>query len=60
MSKTRNFELDYIEIANPSSPDLRDNVKNVLDNSASYSAAVESIDAGTGTYKIVLQGKLKK
>lgn len=51
--------LDYIEISNPSSKDLKKNVSNILKNSKTYSAAVASLDNSTGTYKIILQGTLK-
>ncbi|KAA3613910.1 MAG: hypothetical protein DWQ05_16690 [Calditrichaeota bacterium] len=60
MSKRTLSDLDYIEISQPSSPDLRENVQSILQNSAKYSAAVASLDSGTGTYEIVLKGRLKK
>ncbi len=60
MSKCILSDLDYIEISKPSSPDLRENVQNILQNSTRYSAAVASLDSGTGTYEIVLKGRLKK
>lgn len=60
MLKINLSDLDYIEISQPSSPDLRENVQNILRNSTKYSAAVTSLDNGTGVYEIVLKGKLKK
>ncbi|KAA3657554.1 MAG: hypothetical protein DWQ10_13030 [Calditrichaeota bacterium] len=60
MNKNNLSELDYIEISQPSSPDLRENVHNILRDSTNYSAAVTRLDNGTGVYEIVLKGKLKK
>lgn len=55
--KTRIF--DVLEITPPSSPVLKDNLSNLLDGSDKLSAVVESLDPATGTYRILLQGKLR-
>jgi len=55
--KTRAF--DVLEITPPSSPVLKENLDNILDDSDKLNAVVESIDTATGTYRILLHGKLR-
>jgi len=55
--KTRIF--DVLEITPPSSPVLKENLGDLLDGSDTLNAVVESLDPATGTYRILLQGKLR-
>lgn len=55
--KTRIF--DVLEITSPSSPVLKENLGDLLDGSDKLNAVVESLDPATGTYRILLQGKLR-
>ena len=58
MSRFHTMDLDYLEILPSSSNALKEGVQAILNQSVSYSAAIESVDEKTGTYKIVLQGTL--
>lgn len=58
MPRYRTTDLDYLEILPASSSALKDRVQTILNQSISFSAAIASLDAKTGTYKIVLQGTL--
>jgi len=58
MQRFRTTDLDYLEILPASSNALKERVKNILNQSISYSAAIASMDSQTGTYKIILQGTL--
>lgn len=55
----QNSDLDYLEILPASTDALRAEMQTLLEHSASYSAAIASLDRKTGTYKIILQGKLR-
>jgi hypothetical protein len=55
--KTRAF--DVLEITPPSSPILKANLENILEESDKLNAVIESIDPTTGAYRILLQGKLR-
>lgn len=56
MHRTRT--LDYLEILPPSSLALKEEVKTILENSRTLSAAIMSLNKESGSYKIVLQGSL--
>ena len=58
MSKFKTVELDFLEIATPSSSDLKKHVKRVLDESTTWKAAIAGLDPETGAYEIVLKGTL--
>ena len=58
MQHVPNSNLDYLEILPPSSAALKEEVESILNKSESYSAAIKSIDKKTGTYQIILQGRL--
>ena len=55
--KTRIF--DVLEITPPSSPVLKENLDDLFDGSDKLNAVVESLDPATGSYRILLQGKLR-
>lgn len=55
---TQAFQLDYLEIEPASSKALKDNVREILDQSRSYSAAIAGHNNKTGEYEIVIKGKL--
>jgi len=55
--KTRDF--DVLEITPPSSPILKEKLDDILDGSDQLNAVIESVDTATGTYRILLQGKLR-
>jgi len=55
--KTRAF--DFLEITPSSSPVLKAKLSDIIDDSDKWNAAIESVDTVTGTYRIILQGKLR-
>jgi hypothetical protein len=54
---TRDF--DFLEITPPSSPILKEKLDDILGDSDQLNAVIESVDPTTGTYRILLQGKLR-
>lgn len=52
--------FDLIEILPPSSVALREYLKQLLEDSTKCKAAIESLNAENGTYRIVLEGKLRE
>jgi hypothetical protein len=55
--ETRGFDL--IEVTDPSSSALKSEIDNIITGSQKWTAAVESLDAGDGSYRIILQGRLR-
>jgi hypothetical protein len=55
--KTRDF--DVLEIIPPSSAVLKEKLADILGDSDKWNAVIESVDPATGTYRILLQGKLR-
>lgn len=53
-------ELDLLEILPASSPALKQNLAQIIDDSSKCNAAIASLDKSTGTYRIVLEGSLRK
>lgn len=53
-------ELDLIEILPASSPALKQNLEQLIEDSAKWNAAIASLDPHTGTYRIVLEGTLRQ
>lgn len=58
-SKFQMRDFDLIEVAPPSSPALKTEIDNIISGSQKWTAAVESIDVGDGSYRIILQGRLR-
>lgn len=57
-SPHRSFDL--IEVLPPSSAALREYLKQLLEDSTKWSAAIESLNTEDGTYRIVLEGRLRE
>jgi len=55
--KTRDFDL--IDIAPPSSFALKERIDSIIVGSQKWTATVETLDLEDGTYRIVLQGRLR-
>ncbi len=53
-------ELDLIEILPASSPALKQNLEQLIEDSSTWNAAIASLDPNTGTYRIVLEGTLRQ
>jgi hypothetical protein len=53
-------ELDLLEVLPASSPALKQNLAQIIDDSSKCNAAIASLDKNTGTYRIVLEGSLRK
>lgn len=53
-------ELDLLEVLPASSPALKQNLAQIIDDSSKFNAAIASLDKNTGTYRIVLEGSLRK
>ncbi|MDZ7269181.1 MAG: hypothetical protein ONB48_17460 [candidate division KSB1 bacterium] len=60
MFKFKSRELDLIEILPPSSEELKNNLEIILSDSERWNAALASVDQQTGTYRIVLEGRLRE
>ncbi len=60
MFKFKSRELDFIEILPPSSEALKENLETILSDSERWNAALASVDHQTGTYRIVLEGRLRE
>ncbi len=60
MFTTQNRSFDLIEVLPPSSAALREYLKQILEDSTKWNAAIESLNAESGTYRIVLEGKLRE
>ncbi len=54
--KTRS--LDFIEILPPSSSALKENLAQLLHESPTLAAVITDYDKRTGTFKMVIQGRL--
>jgi len=59
MLTSPNRPLDLIEVLPPSSATLREYLKQLLEDSTKWNAAIESLDTANGTYRIVLEGRLR-
>lgn len=53
-------ELDLIEVLPASSPALKQNLEQIIEDSSKWNAAIASLDPSTGTYRIVLEGTLRQ
>ncbi len=60
MFKFKSRELDLIEILPASSPALKHNLEQIIEDSSKWNAAIASLDHDTGTYRIVLEGTLRQ
>ncbi|MGH7495896.1 MAG: hypothetical protein ACREOO_26365 [bacterium] len=59
MFSSPNRPFDLIEVLPPSSAALREYLKQILEDSTKWHAAIESLNAENGTYRIVLEGRLR-
>jgi len=60
MFKFNSRELDLIEVLPASSPALKQNLEQIIDESSKWNAAIASLDHSTGKYRIVLEGTLRQ
>ncbi len=60
MFSPQNRPFDLIEVLPPSSAALREYLKQILEDSTKWNAAIESLNAENGTYRIVLEGRLQE
>ena len=58
MFKAQIRDLDLIEVLPPSSTELKENLKQIIDDSSKWHAALASLNQDTGTYRIILEGTL--
>jgi hypothetical protein len=59
MFKFNTRDFDVMDIIPPSSSVLKEKLDHILSDSEKWNAVIESVDPGTGTYRILLQGKLR-
>lgn len=59
LSKFKTRVFDVLEITPPSSPVLKAKLEDIIADSDKWNAVIESVDTATGTYRILLQGKLR-
>ena len=60
MFTPQNRPFDLIEVLPPSSAALREYLERILEDSTKWNAAIASVNAENGTYRIVLEGKLRE
>ncbi len=58
MRRFKTRSLDFVEILPPSSSALKENLAQLLQEAPSLSAAITQLDPNTGTFKLVIQGRL--
>ncbi|MCI0618375.1 hypothetical protein L0244_35810 [bacterium] len=58
-SKFETRDFDLLEVTAPSSSALKNEIDNIITGSQKWTAAVECLDAGDGSYRIILQGRLR-